>query len=84
LLVLTTVFVCRNLPPLKTTVAPVIGIPALSRTKPVMRPAVDIQILLGLDPAVVFGVEVTVRALLIQPGLLAVIATELLAGEAME
>src|SRR6516225_1035348 len=79
----TTVLVARNLPPLKVSVAPATGAPPLLRTSPLIRPAVDTKIFVGLGSAVAFSVDVAKRALLCQPVLPAVIASDLRAFSGM-
>src|SRR5262249_18350812 len=78
-----TVLVRRSFPPVKVTVADT-GAPPLLRTCPLIRPAVEIKILVGLGSAAALSVEVPERALLSHPDLPAVIARDLRALAGME
>src|SRR5450432_2489003 len=71
-----TVLVRRSLPPVKVKVAPTTGVPPLFRTCPVIWPAVEINILVGLGSATAFRVELPQRASLSHPVLPAVIARD--------
>src|SRR5712672_759252 len=72
-----TVLLKRSLPPVNVKVAPATGAPPLFSTCPLICPAVEINILVGLGCATASSVDVPVRASLNQPGLLAVMARDL-------
>lgn len=75
-----TVFVSRSVPPVKVTLAFPTGAPAESVTVPLIRPAVEAKIFVGLGSEIELRVAVAVRASLSQPVFVAVIAEELRAG----
>src|SRR5438270_2504012 len=72
-----TVLLKRSLPPVRVRVAPATGAPTLFSTCPLICPAVEINILVGLGCSTASTVDVPVRASLSQPDLPAVIANDL-------
>src|SRR5258708_235545 len=79
-----TVLLSRSLPPAKVKVAPATGAPPLFSTCPLIRPAVDTNIFVGLGSATEFRVDVPVRASLVHPDLPALIVRDLRALAGME
>lgn len=80
MLLVCTVLLTRSVPPMKVMLALATGAPAESVALPLMCPAVETNIFVGLGSAVELSVAVAVRALLNQPVFIAVTAEELRAG----